>query len=396
MRVAIVHDYLNQYGGAEKVVEKWLEMYPNAEIYTSVFIPENFKSSEIYKKTQVNEQIHTTWLQALFNHKITLKFFKHLFWLYPIVMSFVVVRDYDLVLISSTYCAKNVKLENCKKIIHYCHSPVRFLHGLVTETDHKSLNKLYRSLIPLFTFWLKWMDLKAVEYLNKIGTIWVGNSKFICDLILQVYKTKSILIYPPTEINKFLNIERNPSEQTKKSFYFSHGRISFHKRLDLAILACLELGRPLKISGSSSLKKEMDDLKQIVSEFESKNPDKKGLIEFLGRTTDEQFFDLLKECRAFLFPGREDSGITPIEVFASGTPVIAYQAGGALEYLKDLENGLFFPTQTLESLKQAILKFEKMEEEFRSNQIKETSKAFSSEVFEREIRELVIQNQLSK
>jgi glycosyltransferase involved in cell wall biosynthesis len=389
MRVAIVHDYLNQYGGAEKVVEKWLEMYPNAEIYTSVYIPENFKSSITFKKSQENKQIHTTLLQILFNHKIALKFFKHLFWLYPIVMSFVVVKDYDLVLISSTYCGKNVKLENCKKIIHYCHSPVRFLHGLVTETDHKSLNKLYRSLIPLFTFWLKWMDLKAVEYLNKKGTIWVGNSKFICDLILQVYKTQSMLIYPPTEINKFLNIERNPFEQTKKSFYFSHGRISFHKRLDLAILACLELGRPLKISGSSSLKKEMDDLKQIVTDFEDSNPDKKDLIEFLGRTTDEQFFDLLKECRAFLFPGREDSGITPIEVFASGTPVIAYQAGGALEYLKDEKNGLFFPMQTVESLKEAILKFEKMEADFRSNQIKETSKAFSSEVFEREIRLLV-------
>lgn len=390
MRVAIVHDYLNQYGGAEKVVEKWLEMYPEADIYTSVFIAENFKSSEIYKKAQENNQIHTTWLQALFNHKFALKYFKHLFWLYPIVMSFAVVRDYDLVLISSTYCAKNVKLENCKKIIHYCHSPVRFLHGLVTETDHKSLNKFYRSFIPLFTFWLKWMDLKAVEYLNKKGAIWVGNSKFICELILQVYKTKSILIYPPTEINKFLKIERSNILQTKKSFYFSHGRISFHKRLDLAIFACLELGRPLKISGSSSLKKEMDDLKQIVSEFEIKNTDKKGLVEFLGRTTDEQFFELLQGCRAFLFPGREDSGITPIEVFASGTPVIAYQAGGALEYLKDNENGLFFPEQTVESLKQAILKFESMENKFIPNQTKETSKAFSSEVFEAEFLKLII------
>ena len=389
MRVAIVHDYLNQYGGAEKVVEKWLQMYPEAEVFTSVFIAENFKSSEIFRKTQENNQIHTTWLQILFNHRFALKFFKHLFWLYPIVMSFVTVKNYDLVLISSTYCGKNIKLENCKKIIHYCHSPVRFLHGLVTETDHKSLHNFYRSLIPLFTFWLKWMDLKAVEYLNKKGAIWISNSKFIKDLILQVYKTESTLIYPPTEINKFLKIERNSLEQTRQSFYFSHGRISFHKRLDLAILACLEHGRPLKISGSASLKKEMDDLKQLVTDFESKHPDKKGLIEFLGRTTDEQFFELLKQCRAFLFPGREDSGITPIEVFASGTPVIAYQAGGALEYLKNQENGLFFPEQSVESLVQAILKFESIEKQFNSNTIKETSKAFSSEVFEMEIKNII-------
>jgi glycosyltransferase involved in cell wall biosynthesis len=389
MRVAIVHDYLNQYGGAEKVLESWLEMYPNADIYTSIYIPKNFESSIQITKVATQNKIFTTWLQSLFKSKWVLKYFKHLFWLYPIVMSFVVVKDYDLVLISSTFCSKNIKLKNCKKIIHYCHSPVRFLHGLVTETDHKSLNPVFRSVIPLFTFWLKWMDLRAATYLTQKGAIWVGNSKFISSLILQVYKVNALVIYPPVELKKFLKIQRNNIENTKKSFYLCHGRISFHKRLDLAILACLELVRPLKISGGSALEKEMLTLKQIVSDFELKNPEHTGLIEFLGKTTDEQFFELLQSCQAFLFPGREDAGITPIEVFASGTPVLAYQAGGALEYVEDGVNGLFFPEQSVESLKVAILKFEEAQSNFKPEIIKETSQTFSSEVFKANFYELI-------
>jgi glycosyltransferase involved in cell wall biosynthesis len=386
-KIAIVHDYLFQYGGAEKVVEKWLEMYPDADVYTSFYTPDKFKSSSIYQKATVENRIKTTWLQGLFQNKTALKFFKHMFWLYPIVMSFVIVKNYDVVLISSTYCAKNVRYQNCKKIIHYCHSPVRFLHGLVTETDHKSLKKIYRIIIPVFTFWLKWMDLRAVKYLNQQCCIWVGNSKFIQGLIKQVYNTDSILIYPPTEIDRFLSISRNPLLGVDE-FYFSHGRISFHKRIDLAIKACLRMGRKLKISGQAGFQKEMDDLKQIVVDFEQQNPDKKGLIEFLGRTTDEQCNQLFSECKAFLFPGKEDAGIAPIEAFASGVPVIAYEAGGALEYLLDGTNGVFFSEQTLESLVNAIQRFEKMPN-LDESVIKESSKPFSSEKFVAQIKTLV-------
>jgi len=395
MRIAIVHDYLNQYGGAEKVVEKWLEMYPNADVYTTIFVPQNFKSSDIFTKTASSHQIHTTWLQYFFKYKFSLKFFKHFFWLYPIVMSFVTLKDYDVVLISSTYCAKNVQFKNCRKLIHYCHSPVRFLHGLITDTDHNALNWILKSMIPFFTFWLKWMDLGAVNNLNKLGCVWIGNSKFICQTIKDVYKTDSLLIYPPIEIQKFLKIQRNDNLETSRSFYLCHGRVSFHKRLDLAIAACLELGRSLKIGGTSSLKMEMDNLKQQVEDYVKIHPEKKGLVECLGRTTDEQFFDLLKNARGFLFPGKEDSGITPLEVFASGTPVIAYQAGGALEYLIDDENGMFFSDQSVESLKSVMLRFES-KSNWDIENIKNSSKAFSSEVFEENMRAIIGNKIISK
>jgi glycosyltransferase involved in cell wall biosynthesis len=386
-KIAFVHDYFFQFGGAEKVIEKFLEKYSEAHIYTSLYIPEKFKSSVPLTKAYNEGRIHTTWLQSIFNNQVFLKFFKHFFWLYPIVMSSVVVRNYDVVIMSSTYCAKNVRYEDCHKIIHYCHSPTRFLHGLVTETDHKSLSKLYRLVIPLFTFWLKWMDLRAVKYLNSVGAIWVGNSKFVQKMIKEVYNTEALFIYPPTELDRFLSVPRKPNDDSKE-FYFSHGRISFHKRIDLAILACLRLGRRLKISGQSGFQKETDDLKKLVVDFELKNPEKIGLVEFLGRTTDEQYVQLFSQCKAFLFPGKEDAGIAPIEAFASGVPVIAFKAGGALEYLVNEENGLFFNHQSVDDLVEAIVKFEQIKN-WDELAIRKSSMRFSSEMFFSEFEKLI-------
>lgn len=395
-KIAIVHDYFGQYGGAEKVVEVWLEIYPEALLYTAYFIPEKFESSKIISTAWKEGRVITTPIQTLFKIKWLQKFQKHLFWVYPILMSFLVVKSADVVLISSTYCGKNVSISNNQqnqqpKIIHYCHSPTRFLHGLVTETDHKSLSTLFQLLIPLFTFWLKWMDLNAAKYLSKKGVIWVGNSKFICSIIKKVYNVEPRLIYPPTDIQKFIKV--HPKQPlSKNNYYLCHGRISFHKRLDLAIQACLELGIPLKIGGASAFPKEMEDLKSLVVNFEAKNPNSAGLIEFLGRTTDEQYLNLLENCKGFLFPGKEDAGITPIEVFAAGIPVIAYQAGGALEYLQHGMNGVFFKDQTVESLKSGILEYEGLlsKSAFSTTKIKETAQQFSQEIFKNKIKDLVL------
>ncbi|MEM1311955.1 MAG: glycosyltransferase [Patescibacteria group bacterium] len=386
-KIALVHDYFFQFGGAEKVVEKFLQKYPYAHIHTSIFVEDKFKSSEVLSQAFAEGRVHTTWLQHVFRYKPLLKFFKHLFWLYPLVMSAKVVKNYQVVVMSSTYCAKNVRYENCSRIIHYCHSPTRFLHGLVTEIDHNSLSKIYRLVIPLFTFWLKWMDLRAVSYLNQIGAIWVGNSKFVSSMIKEVYKTESIHIYPPTEIDRFLNLSREPAVNAEE-FYFCHGRISFHKRIDLAILACLQLGRRLKISGQTGFPKEMNDLKRIVADFESQNPSKRNLVEFLGRTTNDECAELFRKSKAFLFPGKEDAGIAPIESFASGVPVIAYKAGGALEYLVDDLNGVFFEEQSVSSLVEAMLKFEN-KSGWDVQAIRESSLKFSPSTFYEEFEKLI-------
>jgi glycosyltransferase involved in cell wall biosynthesis len=362
-RVAIVHDFLFQFGGAEKVVEKLLEMYPEATLYTSFAIPEKFQSSLIFQQAFENGQIKTTTVQSLFDKKdsngnrILSRFQKHLFWLYPFLMRMVTVQDYDVVIISSTDCAKQIRIKNCKKIIHYCHAPTRYLHGLASEANYQNLSKLLQLLLPVFIFILKPLDLNAVKYLNSKGCIWFGNSEFIVRMIKEKYNTDAEVFYPPVNTDIFLKNKKN--SEVEDSFYLCHGRISFHKRIDLAISACLELNKKLKISGTSALEEEMDSLKKIVSDYEVKYPDKTGLIEFLGRTDDKLLLDLFSDCKALIFPGKEDFGITPIEVLASGTPVIAFGEGGALEYIFEGKNGILFNKQTKESLIEAIENFEK-------------------------------------
>ncbi|NJL96928.1 glycosyltransferase family 4 protein [Candidatus Gracilibacteria bacterium] len=384
MRIVIVHDYLHQYGGAEKVVEKWLQMYPQADVFTSFITPETFlDSKEIIMAYQEN-RIHTTWLQRFIPRFI--QFYKHFYWIYPITMSRVTVKNYDLVLISSTYCAKNVQYQNCAKLIHYCHSPTRFLHGLVTETDHKTLNPILRFLIPIINWPLKWMDLKAVHYLNENKCQWVANSNFIQRTIQDVYNTKSEVIYPPIEIDKFLKAQKST---LPKEYFLSHGRISFHKRIDLAIQACIKSNKKLFISGSSAFLEEFKKLKNLVALAEKKDPSKKGLIKFLGRTSDEEYIELLRKAEGFLFPGKEDFGITPIEVLASGTPIIAYKSGGALEYIVDQKNGIFFEEQNISSITHALKRFEKTK--FNSKIIKESAMPFSSKKFEESIKQLILE-----
>lgn len=387
MKIAIVHDYLHQFGGAEKVVEKWLEFYPEADVYTSIYTPDKFESSPHFEKARKENRIHTSFAQKIIANSKMIGYFKHFFWLYPIAMSKVKVEGYDAVLISSTYCGKNVKLKNNTRVIHYCHSPTRFLHGLVTETDHASLSKAQKLVVPLFKSGLKKLDLKAVKHLNDNDCTWVGNSKFIQETIKDVYNVDSELIYPPIDLERFMKVDRKPLTG-ENEYYLSHGRVSFHKRVDLAILACMQLGKKLKISGNAGSDLEMNQLKDIVKDYEKKHPESKGLIEFLGRTEGEVTTDLAAGCKAFLFPGKEDFGISPVEMLAAGVPVIAYKEGGALEYVQENINGVFFHPQTTEELIKGIKDFES-KNNWDADTIKRTSAKFSEEMFKQEIDKLV-------
>lgn len=387
-KIAIVHDFFFQNGGAENVIEKLLEIYPDACIYSTIFIESKFSNKPLLLQAFNQNRIKTTWLQGFFcwhNNKM-LKYFKHFFWLYPIVMRLVTVKNYDLVIISSTDCAKQIRVQNINKLLHYCHSPTRYLNGLVTETDHQNLGLITKLVLPAFIHWLHKLDHTAVRYLNQNNCIWIANSEYIQGLIKDIYQTDSVVIYPPVEIQKYIQIERKP--ELVQDFYLCHGRVSFHKRIDLAIEACLKLNRKLKISGTSALQSQMTDLQKIVIDYELQNPQSKGLIQFLGRTTDEEIKVLMRQCRGFLFPGKEDFGITPIEVLAAGVPIVAYHAGGALEYIQDSVNGVFFDHQSVESLSNAILKFEEVSV-WNVNEIKDSSKAFSGDIFEENIKKLV-------
>ena len=387
MQIAIVHDYLHQYGGAEKVVETWLEEYPEAIVYTLVFLPEKFAASKTFTKAWKEGRIKTTWVQTWLP-KIP-KLFKHFFWLYPLVMSAVEVSGYEVVLISSTYCAKNIRLGQNERVFHYCHSPTRFLHKLTTETDHQSLSLAYRLLIPLLTPFLRWLDLRAVQHLEEKQTRWLANSRYIQKTLSTVYGVNSEVVYPPVELERFLDLSRHPLVGSE-AYYLCHGRISFHKRLDLAITTCLETGRRLKISGASALLQEEKKLRQIVTEYEQKHPESRGLVEFLGRTSDAQLEKLVKHAAGFIFPGKEDFGIAPLEMLAGGLGIIAYQAGGALEYVQPGVNGVFFPVQDAQSLTKALDEFETLS--LNVPTIRATTHGFAKEAFTSKFRLLITKN----
>jgi glycosyltransferase involved in cell wall biosynthesis len=397
-KIAIVHDFCFQYGGAEKVVEKLLEMYPESDLFTSIFVSSKFESSDIFTNHLAANKIKTTWLNKMFAWKngFLLKYFKHFFWLYPIVMRFVVLKNYDLVIISSTDCGKQIRFNNSPKILHYCHTPTRYLNGL-TDSKSYQIGVFQKLLLPIFIFFLRPLDLSSARYLNSKNCIWIANSVFIQGLIKEIYGTDSTVVYPPIETTRYLATPRsisntgfhNQNTIKETEFYLCHGRISFHKRIDLAINACLDLGINLKISGTSGLPQDMVDLQKIIDDCENEFPNKKGLIELLGRTSDGQVLDLITNCKGFIFPGKEDFGIAPVEMLSAGVPLLAYKAGGALEYVEDGVNGVFFTEQTVESLKEGIINFEKISS-WDTDKIKNSVKIFDEENFATKINELLI------
>jgi len=388
-KVAIVHDYLYQFGGAEKVVEKLLEMYPGATVYTSMFSPIHFASSPAIMQAWSEKRIHTTLAQILARLPFLLRFFKHFFWLYPVLMSFVTVRGVDAVIISSTYCAKNVRIQGTPRLVHYCHSPTRYLHGLIRETDLSTINPVLRQIIPLFTSWLKMLDLRAVRYLNSKGCIWIANSNFIRQTLSDVYHVDSTVIYPPIELKRFIDVQPQPVNY--QPFYFYFGRITFHKKIDLIVQACLELGAPVIIAGKAAFQPEMEKLKSTIDEYEAIYPEATGKVRIIDdRLSDERIGEYLAGCRAFLFPAKEDSGMIPVEVLSAGVPVIAYGAGGALEYIKPGVNGVLFREQSVGGLKQGIHDFEILPSStWSSAAIKDSARPFSEEAFITRIQEFV-------
>ncbi len=393
-KIAIAHDFFFQNGGAENVVECWLQMYPQAEIFTTIFIPEKFKNNPELSRAWLEGRIHVTKVQSFFTRKngFLLKYFKHFFWLYPILMRFVTIKSFDTLLISSTDCAKQVRVQNVGQIINYCHTPTRYLHGLITEQDHAALNPLIQLILPVFKYFLRRLDLDAAKYLTDHKAIWLANSKYIQGLIKNIYQVDSKVVYPPVNLGKFQKIQRTINNQG--SFFLCHGRVSFHKRLDIAILACLEAGVKLKISGTSALTTQMQDLEQLVDEYCLKHADKKDLVEFLGRTSDEQLATLVSECKGFLFPGKEDFGIAPIEMLAAGMPIIAYKAGGALEYVQPFINGMLVDNQEVDSWVEAIRQFEQFSQNNHWNEveIRNSTLPFDQKYFKSSILKLVINN----
>lgn len=354
MKLAIVHDWLTNMGGAEQVIINFKEIYPEAPIYTTFYNPDNL--DEKLK----NIDVKTSFLQRkkmVTNHK---KYFP----LMPLAFELFDLKEYDVVLSSSTCCAKMVK---APKGIHicYCNTPMRYAWEK-REDYLKGMGRIKRTIISIFLFFMRKWDKcssKRVDY-------FIGNSTAVVERIKRCYGREATVINPPVRCNLF-----NISE-TDGDYYFVVSRLVPYKRFDLAVQACKELGKRLVVIGDGPEREELEKLAEGNSN-----------ITFMRRQPDEVVKKYMQECKALLFPGEEDFGIVPVEVQACGRPVIAFGKGGVLDTVIDGKTGVYFKEQTVESLKQAILKFEKMK--FDKEEIRKHSLEFDEPVFRNKIKEFI-------
>ncbi len=347
MKVAIVHYWLITMRGGEKVLEELCKMFPQADIFTNVYdeskISETIKSHKIFT-TKINK-----WPMA---KKLYQKYMPFM----PKALMDLDLTSYDLVISSESGPAKGVVPSPNAFHVCYCHTPMRYLWDMYHEYFRKSnaiVKFFMKSMIPSLRLW----DVMS----SNLVDCFIANSHYVQSRIKRYYNRDAKVIFPPCDIEKYINNPRNP-----KDFYLFFGQLVGYKRADLAIEACIKSGRKLVIIGDGKSK-------------EAQKYAKTGLITFTGRVSDEEVAKYLSEAKALIFPGIEDFGIIPVEANSAGCPVLAYKDGGALDSIKENETGLFFEEQTPESIIECMNKFEQLESSFTNrevftNQVKQFSK----------------------
>ena len=382
MKVALVCDWLTNVGGAEKVLLKFHQMYPEAPIYTSKYDP---KEIDWFKDADVRTgwlQIFPTALRRLLG-PLRQRYFSHLD-----------LSEYDLIISVTGAEAKSVKSgwklhkEGSKNVknpnglhISYCHVPTQYYWQMYDEYIKNPgfgiLNPLVRLVFRLLIIPLRKADLRGAQNPDYYITI----SEYAKEQIKNYYGREATVIHPPVEIddfkkaklsNKTVKICGKPVEK----YYIVTSRQVNWKKLDIAVKACMMAQRPLLVVGEGPEHKKLEKLAKGS-----------GLVEFLPLVRKAKLAEYLAGAKGYLFPSMEPFGIAPVEALATGCPVIAFREGGALDYVKEGKNGILFGEQTAKSLAEAILKFEKFK--FDRKKIVETAEKFNDKRFDKEISEYV-------
>ncbi len=356
-RVAIVHDWLTIPGGSENVVLELLEMFPQAELFTSVYDPAPWPS-------QIKERVvHASFLDRLPGAA------RHYPKLLPLMnrafRSFDLSR-FDLVISSNHASAKNVRTAPGTLHICYCHTPMRYAWDesfLIGE----SVAGPARRVLPLLLWYLRRQDRRGAASPD----LFIANSRHTAARIERHYGRTAEVVSPPVDVEHFLALEREPED-----YYLVFGRVVPYKRVDLAVAACVRLDRRLKVAGDGRA------LEAVRSEAERSTG-----VEFLGGVSGAQRDALLRGARALLFPGEEDFGIVPVEAQAAGVPVIAYNVGGALETVIDGRSGVLFDEQSVAGLIAAIERFEASD--LQEPAIRENSQRFGRTRFRGEMTDVI-------
>ena len=352
MNIALVHDWLTDFAGSEKVVLEILKVFPSAPVYTSIYDRKKVKEFEKIK-------VYTTYLQKL---PLSKKFRSFLIPLMPLAFEQFDFSGYDLVISSSTSVAKGIITRPGTCHISYCNTPTRYLWEPSLD-PRASDSALKRRVNHKLRIW----DIAAAARVD----YFLANSKNVKRRIQKYYRRDADVIYPPVDIDYY-----NPKKTEKKvgNFYLFVGRLIPYKRADLVVEAFNKLGRELRIIGSGSEEKKL-------------KTQAKENIKFLGRASDKELYENLKSARAVVFPSEEDFGIVPVESMACGTPVIAYGAGGAAETVIPGITGEFFSEQTPEALIKVIKNFKP--ENYKFEELRRQAEKFSAEIFRKKFKKTV-------
>jgi glycosyltransferase involved in cell wall biosynthesis len=327
VNLALVHDWLNQVGGAEDVLTDLVAMYPGAPLYTSIYWREHMPDA------WRGWPIRTLWMDRLpgvyTHHQRYLP-------LYPLAFGGLRLDGYDVILSNKSGFCHGVQKGVGATHVCYCLAPTRYVWQFEQYMDRERLGRAARlALRPLIGLLRRW-DYAAAQRVDHFIAI----STEVQDRIQHFYRRPSTIIYPPVEA-----AERFAPSGTVEDYYLVVSRLIPYKRIDLAVAACTRLGLPLLVAGSGRDRARLEALAGPT-------------VTFLGRVPDGDLPDLMSRCKAFIFPGLEDFGIAPVQAQAAGRPVIAFQGGGALDTVIPGVTGEFFAEQTVDSLTAVLAAFD--------------------------------------
>ncbi len=357
--IALVHDYLIQYGGAERVLEVLCDMFPDAPIYTLLY------DKEATRGVFARRRIITSYLQKI---PRATKYHRYLPLLMPIAIEQFDLRDYDIVISNSHSFAKGIITKPTKRHISYMSTPTRFLwDDSQRHVDEFTFPWPIKKILPSLLTYLRIWDEQAGQRPDQV----IANSEYIKKRIAKYYRRDTEVIHPPVNIENF-SISSDLGE-----YFLMVGRMVPYKRFDLGISVFNAIEKPLVIVGDGP---EYERLRKIA----------RPNIRFVGLVNDRQLAQLYRRCQALIFPQEEDFGIVPLEAMASGRPIIAYRAGGALETIVEGETGIFFDEQSEIDLAQAVGRYYQMQ--FDPKKIRMHAEKFGIENFKEKIRTAILRS----
>jgi glycosyltransferase involved in cell wall biosynthesis len=356
MRAAIIHYWLVNMRGGEKVVEALCRLLPEADIYTLFYAPDS-----------VSDVIRSRRVKASFLQPFR-RGYRSLLPLMPMALESFDLRGYDLIISSESGPAKGVVAPSTARHVCYCHTPMRYLWDLYPAYRNDwTHSRLKRALMTPFANYLRLWDFASAARVDAFA----ANSENVRRRIWKTYRRESTVVYPPVAVESFYS-------KQSEDYYLTVSELVPYKRIDSAIRVCAATGRKLRVVGNGP---EYKSLKRLAN----------ASIEFCGKVTDAELRELYARSRGFLMPAEEDFGITPVESLASGKPVIALGRGGALETVPTIDprGGVFFNEPTDESLRAALETWEQHEHELEPQQLQKYAAKFSESEFQTRMKPIL-------